>query len=60
MKALREDKNEIFRAAHDASAAADYLLSLERERSIGEALEAYPARSSPTSGRLRWRMKPQN
>jgi antirestriction protein ArdC len=28
IKALREDKNEIFRAAHDASAAPDYLLSL--------------------------------
>jgi antirestriction protein ArdC len=41
IKALREDKNEIFRAAHDASAATDYLLSLERDRSIAhEALAA--------------------
>jgi antirestriction protein ArdC len=30
--ALRKDKNEIFRAAHDASAAADFVLSLDRER----------------------------
>ena len=43
IKTLREDKNEIFRAAHDASAATDYLLSLERDRSIAdEALAAGP------------------
>jgi antirestriction protein ArdC len=36
VKALKEDKNEIFRAAHDASAATDFLLSLERERSLAE------------------------
>jgi antirestriction protein ArdC len=36
IRTVREDKNEIFRAAHDASAATDYLLSLERNRSIGE------------------------
>jgi antirestriction protein ArdC len=36
VKGLREDKNEIFRAAHDASAATDFLLSLERERSRAE------------------------
>jgi antirestriction protein ArdC len=30
IKALKEDKNEYFRAAHDASQAADFLLSLER------------------------------
>ncbi len=36
---LKQDKNEIFRAAHDASRAADFLLALERERSIaGEGL----------------------
>jgi hypothetical protein len=40
IKALKEDKNEIFRAAHDASKAADFLLGLERDRSIAEeALE---------------------
>ena len=36
VKALRQDKNEIFRAAHDASAATDFLLTLERDRSIAE------------------------
>jgi antirestriction protein ArdC len=39
IKALKEDKNEIFRAAHDASAATDYVLSLERVVSRAEALE---------------------
>ena len=34
--ALKRDKNEIFRAAHDASAATDFILALERDRSIGE------------------------
>lgn len=32
IQALRNDKNEIFRAAHDASVAADFVLSLDRER----------------------------
>ena len=32
IKSLKEDKNEIFRAAHDASAAADFLLGLERRK----------------------------
>ena len=36
VKALRQDKNEIFRAAHDASSATDYLLTLERDRSIAD------------------------
>ena len=36
IKALKEDKNEIFRAAHDASKAADFLLALEHEKSIAE------------------------
>ena len=50
IKALRKDKNEIFRAAHDASAATDYLLSLERDRSIAdEALAAGPTVDSPGS-----------
>jgi antirestriction protein ArdC len=34
--ALKRDKNEIFRAAHDASAATDLILALERDKSIGE------------------------
>jgi antirestriction protein ArdC len=32
IEALQKDKNEIFRAAHDASTAADFVLSLDRER----------------------------
>jgi antirestriction protein ArdC len=36
IKTLKQDKNEIFRAAHDASAATDFLISLERDRSIGD------------------------
>jgi antirestriction protein ArdC len=51
IKALRQDKNEVFRAAHDASAATDYLLALERDRSIAdESLAAGPAVNSPGSG----------
>jgi antirestriction protein ArdC len=40
VKGLREDKNEIFRAAHDASVATDFVLALDREISRAEALEA--------------------
>jgi antirestriction protein ArdC len=40
---LKQDKNEIFRAAHDASRAADFLLALERDRSIaGDVFPAAP------------------
>ena len=39
IKALREDKNEIFRAAHEASAATDFVLSLDLEVSRAETLE---------------------
>jgi antirestriction protein ArdC len=38
---LKQDKNEIFRAAHDASRAADFLVAFERDRSI--AREVLPA-----------------
>ena len=34
IEALQQDKHEIFRAAHDASVAADYLLALERSRAL--------------------------
>jgi antirestriction protein ArdC len=34
IKTLKEDKNEIFRAAHDASRAADFLLAVERDRCV--------------------------
>jgi antirestriction protein ArdC len=40
IKTLKEDKNEIFRAAHDASRAADFLLALERDRNIAGAVLA--------------------
>jgi antirestriction protein ArdC len=47
ISALKQDKNEIFRAAHDASAATDFLLALERDRSIADqALAAGPAVSA--------------
>jgi hypothetical protein len=36
IKALKEDKNEIFRAAQDASSATDFLVTLERDRSVAE------------------------
>ena len=44
IQALKQDKNEIFRAAHDASKATDLLLSLERDVSIADQdLEANSA-----------------
>ena len=43
----KEDKNEIFRASHDASAATDFLLSLERERTLAE--EELAAAGDPTA-----------
>lgn len=45
IKALKEDKNEIFRAAHDASAATDFVLELDRELSRAEAIELADAGS---------------
>jgi antirestriction protein ArdC len=51
IQALRQDKHEIFRAAHDASAATDFLLALERDRSIADqSLSAGPAPTSRDSG----------
>jgi hypothetical protein len=51
IKTLREDKNEIFRAAHDASRAADFLLARKRERSIAcEVLRAGPLLDSTELG----------
>jgi hypothetical protein len=46
IKTLRQDNNETFRADHDASAATDYLLALERGRSIAD--ESTP--DSPGAG----------
>jgi antirestriction protein ArdC len=39
LRALRNDKNEVFRAAADAQVAVDFLLALERHKSVHEALE---------------------
>lgn len=39
IQGLKDDKNEIFRAARDANRAADFLLALEREKSVVKALE---------------------
>jgi antirestriction protein ArdC len=51
IKSLKEDKNKIFRAAHDASAAADFLLGLERDRSVAEeSLQAEPAIDTSGNG----------
>jgi hypothetical protein len=36
VEALRKDKNEIFRAAQDASRATEFLIAFERERSVAE------------------------
>jgi antirestriction protein ArdC len=43
IKALRDDKHEIFRAAQDASRAADFVLQLERDRALAEAVEVSAA-----------------
>jgi antirestriction protein ArdC len=40
VKTLRDDKNEIFRAAKDAHRMADFLVALEQEKSIDAAIKA--------------------
>jgi len=40
IKALQNDKNEIFKAARDAHRAADFILALEREQSVDRALRS--------------------
>lgn len=52
IKSLKEDKNEIFRAAHDASAAADFLLGLERDRSLAEEFLQVAATRGEDGARL--------
>jgi hypothetical protein len=42
IKALRDDKNEIFRAAYDASRASEFLLALEHDKSFAQSLVASP------------------
>jgi hypothetical protein len=49
--ALKEDKNEIFRAAHDASKASDFLLALDREKSL-DSSQGLKAAQTLTSGVL--------
>jgi antirestriction protein ArdC len=49
--ALKRDKNEIFRAAHDASKATDFILALELDKSLGEEdLVSGPVLTSRASG----------
>ncbi len=49
--ALKRDKNEIFRAAHDASTATDFILALERDKSVAEEkLAGGPALNAGISG----------
>src|SRR5580692_8666430 len=49
--ALKRDKNEIFRAARDACVATDFILALERDKSIGEEeLAGGPVLTSGASG----------
>lgn len=48
IEALRQDKHEIFRAAHDAAAATDFLLAFERDQAL--SYENKPA--SLTKGAL--------
>jgi Zincin-like metallopeptidase len=42
IKALRGDKNEIFRAAQDAWRATEFLLALERDRALGQTFVDAP------------------
>jgi antirestriction protein ArdC len=58
--ALKRDKNEIFRAAHDASKATDFILELERDKSIGEEdLAGGPVLTSGAAGTSRAAMLEQ-
>ena len=47
---LKKDKNEIFRAAHDASRAADFLLALVRDRSLLDSTEPGDPRNVSPEG----------
>ncbi len=50
INALRNDKNEIFRAAKDANRAADFLLALELEKGIAEEQLATEPPEMTTAG----------
>ena len=53
IKALQDDKNEIFRAAHDASVAADYVLALEQGRYVaGDAADPPEGHTARLQGTL--------
>ncbi len=47
IKALSDDKNEIFRAAQDASRATEFLLALERDKSVALEMVDQPESSVP-------------
>jgi antirestriction protein ArdC len=57
IKALRDDKNELFRAAYDASRASEFLLALERDKSFAQSLVA-SINATPETRRRRWSRKP--
>jgi hypothetical protein len=48
ISALRNDKNEIFRAAQDASRATEFLLTLERDKSLAQSLVESPQTTAAT------------
>ena len=53
IKALSDDRNEIFRAAYDASRASAFLLALERDKSLANLRLL-----RPKPRRQRWSRKP--
>lgn len=60
VEALRKDKNEIFRAAHDASAAADFVLSLDRERAKSLAEDKTDSQPERENSRFVSRLEPSS
>lgn len=46
VQGLKDDKNEIFRAAKDANRAADFLLALEHEKTVADALETVETKTN--------------
>jgi antirestriction protein ArdC len=59
LKALRDDKMEIFRAAKDAEKICDYMLSLERDYSNEIAAERKPDELTPLPARQRPKQEPE-
>jgi hypothetical protein len=58
VEALRKDKSEIFRAAQDASAAADFVLALERERANSPTRNMAGSQPERESNRFVSRVEP--